>query len=68
MLIEKVKEYGFSRLARDLDLCEMSLKNKLSGKTKMYKSEILALTVLLNLSPEEQLIVKKEIDENNGNS
>ena len=67
LIIQKAKEYGFAKLANDLDLCELSLKNKIYGRSKMYKSEIIAIGVLLNLSPEELIIVKKEIEENNGN-
>lgn len=53
MLDEKVKKYGITQLAADLGLCELSARNKISGKTKITPPEILMIKNLLDLSEEE---------------
>lgn len=53
MLEEKVKKYGITQLAADLGLCELSARNKISGKAKITPPEMLMIQNRLDLSDEE---------------
>ena len=53
MLDEKVKKYGITQLAACLGLCELSARNKISGKAKITPPEMLMIQNLLELSEEE---------------
>lgn len=61
MLEEKVKEYGITRLAYELGLCELSIRNKISGKSKITPSEMIAIQQLLMLTNEEVNVIKEEL-------
>lgn len=64
MLEKKVKEYGVTKLAYELGLCELSIRNKITGKAKITPSEMIAIQKLLSLSDKEISIIKEEL--NNG--
>lgn len=61
MLEEKVKKYGITRLAYEMGLCELSIRNKISGKSKITPPEMLAIQKLLNLSDDDVIIIKEEL-------
>lgn len=61
MLEQKVKKYGITRLAYELDLCELSIRNKITGKAKITPSEMIAIQKLLELTDEEVIIIKEEL-------
>lgn len=62
LLQEKANNYGITKLAVDLDLCEMSVRNKLSGKSKITNPEMLMIKNVLNLTDEEVNIIKEELN------
>ena len=64
MLEKKVKEYGITRLAYELGVCELSIRNKMSGKSKITPAEMIAMQKLLNLSDEEVSVIRKELSDN----
>ena len=54
MLEEKVKKYGITKLACELGVCELSARNKISGKSKITPPEMKMITDLLELTDQEQ--------------
>ena len=65
-LEKMVKEYGVTKLAYELGLCELSVRNKVTGKSKLTPPELIAIQQLMNLTDEEMLLIKEELK--NGNS
>lgn len=63
MLEEKVKKYGITRLAYELGICELSVRNKISGKSKITRAEMIALQQLLDLSDEELSVIREELSD-----
>lgn len=61
MLEAKAKKYGITKLAYELNLCELSIRNKINGKAKITPSEMIALQKLLDLTDEEVIIIKGEL-------
>ena len=61
MLESKVKKYGITRLAYELGLCELSIRNKIIGKAKITPSEMIAIQKLLDLTDEEVIMIKEEL-------
>lgn len=61
MLEEKVKKYGITRLAYELGLCELTIRNKISGKSKISPAEMMAIQSLLSLTDEEVTIIREEL-------
>ena len=61
MLEEKVKKYGITRLAYELGLCELTIRNKIAGKSKITPAEMMAIQSLLSLTDEEVTIIREEL-------
>ena len=61
MLEKLVKEYGITKLAYELGLCELSVRNKITGKAKLTPSEIIAIQQLLSLSDDQMTEIKGEL-------
>jgi plasmid maintenance system antidote protein VapI len=69
MLLEKmVKEYGITRLAYELGLCELSVRNKVTGRTKITPPEWMAIQKLLHLTEDQTLQIKEELRDGNSQS
>ena len=62
MLEKLIKEYGITRLAYELGLCELSVRNKMSGKSRITPSEWIAIKQLLSLSDEQVQAIKEELN------
>lgn len=63
MLEKKVKEYGITRLAYELGVCELSIRNKITGKSKITPAEMIAIQKLLSLSDEEVSSIREELND-----
>lgn len=61
MLEKLIKEYGITRMAYELDLCELSVRKKMTGKAKISAPEMLAIQRLLSLSDDQIAAIKEEL-------
>lgn len=63
MLEKLVKEYGLTKLAYELGLCELSIRNKIIGKAKITPAEMIAIQKLLSLTDEQISAIKEELSD-----
>lgn len=61
MLEKLVKEYGITKLAYELGLCELSVRNKITGKSKISPPEMMAIQKLLSLDDEQVSVIREEL-------
>lgn len=62
MLERLVKEYGITKLAYQLGMCEMTVRNKISGKSKITPCEMMAIQQLLLITDEEAAAIREELN------
>ncbi len=61
MLEKLVKEYGVTKMAYEMGLCELSIRNKISGKSRITPSEMIAIQKILSLSDEQVNAIRREM-------
>lgn len=61
MLERLVKEYGVTKMAYELGLCELSVRNKITGKSRITPSEMIAIQKILSLSDEQVNAIREEM-------
>ena len=61
MLEKLVKEYGVTKMAYEMGLCELSIRNKISGKSRITPSEMIAIQKMLSLSDEQVNAIRREM-------
>lgn len=61
MLEKLVKEYGITKMAYEMGLCELSVRNKISGKSRITPSEMIAIQKILSLSDEQVNAIRRDM-------
>jgi len=61
MLEKLVKEYGITKMAYEMGLCELSVRNKITGKSKITPSEMIAIQKILSLSDEQVNAIREDM-------